>query len=59
MMPRRMRLTGHVARMGRTGMHICYWWEIQKERGHYEDQDVHGWIILRWILDRMGWYAVD
>jgi hypothetical protein len=31
---RRMRWAGHVARMGRRGMHIGYWWEIQKERGH-------------------------
>jgi hypothetical protein len=27
-------VAGHVARMGRRGMHIGYWWEIQKERGH-------------------------
>jgi hypothetical protein len=24
---RRMRWSGHVARMGRRGMHIGYWWE--------------------------------
>jgi hypothetical protein len=29
---RRMRLAGHVARMGRRGMHIGYWWGSQKER---------------------------
>jgi hypothetical protein len=29
---RRMRWTGPVARMGRRGMHIWYWWESQKER---------------------------
>jgi hypothetical protein len=28
---RRMRWAGHVARMGRRGMHIGYRWEIQKE----------------------------
>jgi hypothetical protein len=31
---RRMRWTGHVARMGRRGMHIGYWWESQKESDH-------------------------
>jgi hypothetical protein len=27
---------------GRGGMHIGYWWESQKERDHFEDQDVDG-----------------
>jgi hypothetical protein len=31
---RRMRWAGHVARMGRSGMHIGYWWESQKEMDH-------------------------
>jgi hypothetical protein len=31
---RRMRLADHVARMGRRGMRIYYWWESQKERDH-------------------------
>jgi hypothetical protein len=34
------------------GMHIGYWWERQKERDHWEDQDVGGWTILKWILER-------
>jgi hypothetical protein len=42
----------HVARMGRRGMHIGYWWECQKKRDHWEDQDVGGWTILKWILLR-------
>jgi hypothetical protein len=31
---RRMRWAGHVAGMGGGGMHIGFWWESQKERGH-------------------------
>jgi hypothetical protein len=42
---RRMRWAGHVARTGRRGMHIGYW---------LEDQDIGGWTILKWILERWG-----
>jgi hypothetical protein len=31
---RRVRWAGHVARMGKRAMHVEYWWESQKERGH-------------------------
>jgi hypothetical protein len=31
---RRMRRAGLVARMGRIGMHIRFWWERHKERGY-------------------------
>jgi hypothetical protein len=31
---RGMIWAGHVARMGRRGMHIEFWWERQKERDH-------------------------
>jgi hypothetical protein len=40
-------------------MHVKYWWERQKERDLWEDQDVGGWTILRWILDGMGWDGMD
>jgi hypothetical protein len=32
MKSRRMRWTGHVARMGRSGLHIGFSWEKQRER---------------------------
>jgi hypothetical protein len=32
-------------------MHIGYWWESQKERDHWEEQNVGGWTI--------GWDGVD
>jgi hypothetical protein len=35
-------------------MHIGYWWESQKEREHWEGQDVGGWTILKWILERQA-----
>jgi hypothetical protein len=33
-------------------MYIGYWWERQKVRDHWEDQDLGGWTILKWILER-------
>jgi hypothetical protein len=38
-----------------------YWWKIQKKRDHWEDQDVGGWTILKWILeiyDGMVWIGL-
>jgi hypothetical protein len=49
---RRMRWAGNVAQMGLRGMHIELWWESQKDRGHQEDRDVSGWIIIKYILER-------
>jgi hypothetical protein len=31
-------------------IYMGYWWESQKERAHWEDQEIGGWIILKWIL---------
>jgi hypothetical protein len=49
---RRMRWAWHVARMDIGGVHIGYWWESKEERDPWEDQDVGGWTILKWILGR-------
>jgi hypothetical protein len=34
------------------GMHMGIRWGSQKERDHEEYEDVGGWIILQWILER-------
>jgi hypothetical protein len=33
-------------------MKIGYRWESKKDKDHWEDQDVRGWTILKWILER-------
>jgi hypothetical protein len=38
-------------------MHIGYWWESQKERDHWEDQDVGSWTMIKWILE-VVWYGM-
>jgi hypothetical protein len=49
---RRMRWTEHVARIGEKKIAYRLLWESQKERDRQEDQDVGGWIILEWILEK-------
>jgi hypothetical protein len=46
---RRMRRAGHVERRG---THIAYWCKSQKERDHWEHQNIEGWTILKWISER-------
>jgi hypothetical protein len=42
-------------------MHVGYWWEIQKERDHWEDQDVGGWGVddNKMDLREIGWDGMD
>jgi hypothetical protein len=40
-------------------MHIGYWWEIQNERDHWEDQNVGGWAIFKMDLREIGWDGGD
>jgi hypothetical protein len=43
---RRMRWAGHVARMGEERGCIGSWWGNRRERYHWGDLGVDGWIIL-------------
>jgi hypothetical protein len=52
MKSRRIRWAGNVARMGRIGMRIGFWWESRMEIDHREYLEVGGRIVLRWILER-------
>jgi hypothetical protein len=56
---RKMRRAGNVARMGRGGMHMGYWWEIKKKRRQL------GRPRCRWVdnikmdLREIGWGGMD
>jgi hypothetical protein len=47
---RRIRWTGHVARMGRGGVYTGFWWGNMRERDHLGDRGVDGRIILTLIF---------
>ena len=52
MKSRRMRWAGHVARMGEERGFMGSWWGNRRERDHWGDLGVDGWIILGWICRR-------
>jgi hypothetical protein len=49
---RRMRLAGHIVQMGEKRNACRILVGKPEEKGHWEDQDVGGWTILKWILER-------
>jgi len=51
---RRMRWAGHVACMGEERGCIGSWWGNRRERDHWGDLGVDGWIILGWICGERG-----
>jgi hypothetical protein len=50
MKSRKMRLAGHVARMGPKEAYTGFWWGNLREREHLGDSGVDGRVILRWIF---------
>jgi hypothetical protein len=49
---RRMRWAEHVARMGEKRNTYRILVEIPEGRDHWEDQDIGGWTILKWISEK-------
>jgi hypothetical protein len=43
----------------RGGMHLGFWLESQNERDIYEDLDVCGRIIIKWIFKRQNDVVMD
>jgi hypothetical protein len=43
---------GFVDILGTKNVYLKHNFKSQKERDHWEDQDVGGWTILKWILER-------
>jgi hypothetical protein len=54
---RRMRWAGHVAQILEKRNAYRTLVETPERKDHWEDQDVGGWTILKWIQDRMRWYS--
>ena len=58
---------GHVARIGEERGCIGSWWGNWREREHWRDLSVDGWIILGWISRRwdvgictgLGWPRIE
>jgi hypothetical protein len=55
---RKMRWAGHVARMGEESVQ-GFGGRNQKERDHFEDQDVDGRMGSEWILGRLPGGGVE
>jgi hypothetical protein len=49
---RRMKWSGHAARMGRGEVYTRFWWGNLRVRDHLRDPGADEMIILRWILTK-------
>jgi hypothetical protein len=56
---RRMKWAGYVERMGRRGMHIGYWWSIQKERRPLGRPRLRWVVNIKMDLREIRWDGMD
>jgi hypothetical protein len=56
---RRIRFAGHVARIGRIGMYIGFWWEIQKEKRPLERSRRRWEVNIKIYLREIGWGRIE
>jgi hypothetical protein len=55
---RRMRWAGHVARMGRRGMHVGFWWETRRKETTRKAR--RRWKVnIKMDLREIGWGGMD
>jgi hypothetical protein len=47
---RRMRCAGHIAQMGRTGLHTGHWWEARRKETTRKTKVYVD--VLRWISEK-------
>jgi len=57
--PKRMRWTGHVARMEDNINTYRGLVEKPKEGDHLVEVSVDGKVILKWIIQNLGWESMD
>jgi hypothetical protein len=54
-----IRWAGHVANVGKRGIHMGFWWESQNEMDNWEHLDLDDRIFKCTLDNRREWYGLD